>query len=369
LTVKKRGKVWYYDFGNHKYRGAIPEARTKYEAEQAEIKLKRDVFEGKYGKQFGTMSFADFVGNPDAENDDFGEGTFLEWAKHNKRSWKHDRFRVRVLREAFKGKTLGEITPQVIERFKNQRLNTFTVRNKLRSKTSVNRELEQLSKIFTIAIRLGLAETNPCSRVSKFKLQNQRHRYLLPDEEPRLLAQCAGSRKHLATMIPFAIGTGARKSEQLSLKVRQCDFFRNLIVFDKTKSGRPRIVEMNSEVREILVSLCKGKGPDDFVWTNPATDGPYKDIKHAFTGACSDAKIQGLVWHDLRATYGTRLGEAGFNAYDIAKLMGHANISTSQRYVRNMPTGAGEAVMLKNVRRHNSVTNEDSGALALVVSN
>ena len=29
---------------------------------------------------------------------------------------------------------------------------------------------------------------------------------------------------------------------------------------------------------------------------------------------------------DLRATYGTRLGEAGFNAYDIAKLMGHANI-------------------------------------------
>ena len=111
MTVKKRGKVWYYDFGNHKYRGAIPEARTKHEAEQAEIKLKRDVFEGKYGKQFGTMSFADFVGNPDAENDEFGEGTFLEWAKFNKRSWKHDRFRVRVLRDAFKGKTLGESLP------------------------------------------------------------------------------------------------------------------------------------------------------------------------------------------------------------------------------------------------------------------
>ena len=75
-----------------------------------------------------------------------------------------------------------------------------------------------------------------------------------------------------------------------------------------------------------------------------------------------DAKIEGLVWHDLRATYGTRLGEAGFNAYDIAKLMGHANISTSQRYVRNMPVGAGEAVMLKNQRRHNTVTNEDSGS-------
>jgi integrase len=88
---------------------------------------------------------------------------------------------------------------------------------------------------------------------------------------------------------------------------------------------------MNSEVREILLTLCKGKGPDDYVWINPSTKGPYSDIKHAFTSACVDSKIHGLVWHDLRATYGTRLGEAGFNAYDIAKLMGHANISTSQR--------------------------------------
>jgi len=169
-------------------------------------------------------------------------------------------------------------------------------------------------------------------------------------------------------MIQFAIGTGARKSEQLSLKVRQCDFFRDLILFDKTKSGRPRIVEMNSEVREIILPLCKRKEPDDYVWINAKTGQPYTDIKHSFVGACFDAKIEGLVWHDLRATYGTRLGEAGFNAYDIAKLMGHANISTSQRYVRNLPVGSGEAVLLKNQRGHNTVTSEVSGTRALVVS-
>lgn len=110
MTVKKRGKVWWYDFANHKYRGRIPEARTKHEAEQAEIKLKRDVFEGKYGKQFGTMLFADFVGDPDVDNNQFAEGTFLEWAKNNKRSWKHDRFRARVLLATFRCKTLGDST-------------------------------------------------------------------------------------------------------------------------------------------------------------------------------------------------------------------------------------------------------------------
>ncbi len=35
-----------------------------------------DVFEGKYGKQFGTMLFAKFVGYPRAADDEFGEGTF-----------------------------------------------------------------------------------------------------------------------------------------------------------------------------------------------------------------------------------------------------------------------------------------------------
>jgi integrase len=82
-----------------------------------------------------------------------------------------------------------------------------------------------------------------------------------------------------------------------------------------------------------VIDFCRGKRPDDYVWLSPKTNKPFDDIKKAFVSACEDAVIEGLVWHDLRATYGKRLGEAGYNAYDIAKLMGHANISTSQRYV------------------------------------
>ena len=54
--------------------------------------------------------------------------------------------------------------------------------------------------------------------------------------------------------------------------------------------------------------------------------------------------------------------------HDIAKLMDHANISTSQRYVRNLRVGAGETVVLKNHRRHNTVTSEDSGTLMVAVN-
>ena len=53
-----------------------------------------------------------------------------------------------------------------------------------------------------------------------------------------------------------------------------------------------------------------------------------------FGTAMKMAGISGLVWHDLRATFGTRLGEAGFDAFTIAALMGHSQIQTTARYVR-----------------------------------
>lgn len=154
----------------------------------------------------------------------------------------------------------------------NSRAQGCTARKTKRSSASVKHEIDLLSRIFTLAVTWGLADSNPDS---------------------------------------VAIGTGARKSEQLILRVRQCDFFRNLILFDKTKSNRARFVEMNSEVKGILLPLCRGKLPDDYVWLSPKTGKPFDDIKKGFISACEDAGIEGLVWHDLRATYGTRLGEAG----------------------------------------------------------
>ena len=40
-----------------------------------------------------------------------------------------------------------------------------------------------------------------------------------------------------------------------------------------------------------------------------------------------------FVLHSLRHTFGTRLGEAGVDAFTIKELMGHTSILVSQRYV------------------------------------
>jgi len=51
-----------------------------------------------------------------------------------------------------------------------------------------------------------------------------------------------------------------------------------------------------------------------------------------------------FVIHSLRHTYGTRLGEAGADAFTIMRLMGHSSIMVSQRYVHPTPEALERAV-------------------------
>jgi len=145
-------------------------------------------------------------------------------------------------------------------------------------------------------------------------------------------------------LVPVAIGTGLRKNEQLSLQVNHIDFVRSVIMVTGTKTRKNREVPMNTEVRAILLRLCHLKRFDDFVFVSAKTGGRLTDVKKGFRGACDQAAIIGLVWHDLRATFGTRLGEAGYDAFTIAALMGHSNVRTTQRYVRATERNKREAV-------------------------
>ncbi|HVI72880.1 MAG TPA: tyrosine-type recombinase/integrase, partial [Pyrinomonadaceae bacterium] len=53
----------------------------------------------------------------------------------------------------------------------------------------------------------------------------------------------------------------------------------------------------------------------------------HREVKKGFKTALRIAGIEGLRWHDLRATFGTRLGEAGYDAFTIAQLMGRLGYS------------------------------------------
>ena len=161
-----------------------------------------------------------------------------------------------------------------------------------------------------------------------------------------------------------------RLGEQLRLTWDRVDFSRRVLVVTKTKSGKDREIPMNPEVLKTLFALRSRSKGQEYVFTNEQTGTRIKWVKTAFNTALKIAGIKGLVWHDLRATFGTRLGEAGYDAFTIAALMGHSQIQTTVRYVRateRNKRAAVEAVMLNSEGGHKlDTTQKRPGPLAAV---
>src|ERR1044072_3885636 len=343
MTIRKRGALYYCDFmiRRQRYRGALPEARTKSEAQQAEAKIKNKVYERKYGKVSAGMPFTEFV-----------HSTYLPWSNANKRSSSDDEFHAKVFCHHFGNKSLSEIDHQMIEEFKIKRMQSITRYGRTRKPASVNRELAILSGIFRMAVDYDEIPQNPCRKVQLLPENNQRTRHLSFDEEHRLFAEMTD--EYLQPLVTVAVYAGPRRGELLKLRWANVDFDLNTITFKETKTNKARSVPMEPIVRTALMELRETACEAEYVFGNPDTGTRYTDVKKSFSAACRNAGITDFRFHDLRHTFGTRLADAGVDVVKIKELMGHASIVTTMRYIHATDQGKrGAIVVLSEYReRH-----------------
>jgi len=344
MSVYKRGKRWYYyiKINGARQRGAIPEARTKYQAEQAEIRIRNEIFEGRFGVRETNKTLREFV-----------DETFLPWSKENKRSWRNDVSRINPIQAFFGRRKLKDISPFLVEKYKSERGKSVTVRGNVRAKATVNRELQLLSRIFTLAMRNKEVRSNPCAEVEQFKGEVRRNRYLLPGEEERLMAELSGRRSHLQIIVSIALNTGMRRGEILRLRKQDVDFHRGLIHVTQTKTDEDRDVPMNDMLMNELMAHCANL-PTDYLFVWPRTGKPIDEIKTSFTRACEKAGIEDLRFHDLRHTAATRMAEAGVDPFTIAEILGHKNITTTARYSHATANAKRRAVAVLEAARQES---------------
>lgn len=240
-----------------------------------------------------------------------------------------------------------------------------------RKPSTINRELQIVSRIFSLAIKYRVTDKNPCNDVALLPENNKRVRYLWDEEEPLLFALLTGPRAHLRDLVTVAIGTGMRRGDQLNLRWEKVDFQRNIIYVPNSKAGNDYSVPMNEDVRNTLLR-CRSER-SEYVFANPKTGKPYADPKKAFGTACRLAGIRDLHWHDLRHTFGTRLAEAGFSEATIAELMGHSDPQTTRRYTHatdRAKRAAVEAVRLLGEKVcHKFATKQERPPKATAVSN
>lgn len=197
-----------------------------------------------------------------------------------------------------------------------------------------------------LAVDSGDAVDNPCRKVSILKGEQHRTRYLLPDEEDRLMTVLEDGRSPLRFMVVLAINTGLRVSEILKLQIEHVDFHRDVLYIKATKTDEDREVPLNDITRRLLTDLVtraqdRGNG---YIFTNPRTGAQYVTIKTAWGNACRRAGIKDLRFHDLRHTFGTRAADAGVPLNAIRDVMGHHSTTMTERYAHATDEGKRKAV-------------------------
>ena len=316
----KDGKRYFYDFWhkNSRYRRITSLTKTDtYQAGQARLK---DLEKDRLG-----------ISDPGPAKpilfEEFADQFLKDYSEVNKRpaSARSDKNSLNHLKPFFKNRYLGDIGPELVEKYKAERIREV-------SPASVNRELACLKTIFNKAQEWGGVPINPIAgkRVRKFTENNRMQRVLTQEETAGLMANAGG---YLKPFLIIALNTGMRRNEILTLKWKDVDFLHAELTIraEISKSKKPRTIPMNGPVADAIREMPRGNR-SGLVFFNPETGTNVKDIKTAFRTACRTAEISGVRIHDLRHTAATRMIEAGVDIVTVKEILGHSSVEITMRY-------------------------------------
>jgi integrase len=232
-----------------------------------------------------------------------------------------------------------------------------TPRNELRSGSTVNRYMALLSGVCKRAIKEEFMSANPCSQIDE-EPENSRARYLTLEEQTRLFAVLKDDLAFLEAPITVSLGTGMRKViELLKLKIGHLNFSSrpvfhpirggsaeippNWLIVVQGKGKKYRLIPMNSQIRDTLSHLCRNRASDEFVFDKDVNEVNDYALRWGFEEVCTRAQIAfgetvpgGIIWHDLRRTFATRLRANGVHEYDISDLLGPSRPGVTTVYAR-----------------------------------
>jgi integrase len=247
-----------------------------------------------------------------------------------KRSYVRDCYSVKNLLPFFGDRLLKDITPALVEAYRQRRLGQPSGRAPYgpTKPASVNRELAVFKTIFNKAIKNGKAERNPAQGVKLLKENNERDRILSPEEYIRLLAHCPA---HIKPVVKVAYYTGMRQGEILNLTWGQVDVREGFIKLEAwdTKTSAPRLVPLTRELVEMFKAMTRGL-PAVKVFTYAGRQ--IGAIKRGFTTACKGAGIVDFTFHDLRHTAINNWRLQGHDYFRIMAATGHKTMTVFKRY-------------------------------------
>jgi len=208
-------------------------------------------------------------------------------------------------------------------------------------RSTINRHLATLRRALRLAAKWRIVDRVPS--IELLSGENQREFVLARELESDYFDVCP---EFLRNWAQFALETGMRRKELRSLKWADVHVDpvgkarRGYIHVRGTKSkNSKRNLSLTAPqmvlLRQRQISQCDHVFVMDGDHSKPAS---ISAVNHRHERV---REVLGLpaefLLHSLRHTFGTRLGEAGADAFTIMRIMGHSSITVSQRYVHPTP--------------------------------
>lgn len=216
-----------------------------------------------------------------------------------------------------------------------------------KKKSSIHRKVASLRTFFRFLCREGVMEMNPAKLVATPRVERTLPNHLSIEQMVRFIETpdtetLLGKRDR--SMLELLYASGLRVSELVGLNITDVDF-TNLTVRVKGKGRKERIVPFGQHalralqdylaVRgELLIEADEDKRDPAALFfnyqgtrINPRSVGRMVD---KYVKMCAD--VHHISPHSLRHSFATHLLDAGADLRAIQEMLGHARLSTTQKY-------------------------------------
>jgi integrase/recombinase XerC len=211
--------------------------------------------------------------------------------------------------------------------------------HKSHKKSSIGRKLAAIRAFFKYLLRLGKVVKNPAELVSTPKKEKRVPFHLTIDEVIALVETPKGTELlplRDRVILETLYSCGIRVSELTALDLTDLDLEEGLVRV-MGKGHKERIVPIGSYARKAISGYLAARG-------NPPANAPLLlnvrggRLTSRSVGRIVDkhilklATVKKISPHTLRHTFATHLLESGADLRAIQELLGHASLSTTQKY-------------------------------------
>jgi integrase len=259
---------------------------------------------------------------------EFARNTYLPFAKNVKRSWRTDDtvLRIHILRK-LGTLPLDQISTQAIADLLSH------MKDSGYASGTTNRVLILLRFVFNLANKWNIpgAGNNPTSGLKTAPDVN-RERFLTTEEAQRLLSALDTDENQIAAnTIKLLLLTGARRNEITHAQWDNVNWERRTLLVPCSKSGRPRLIQLNSAAIDLLRSVL-GQRTNEFIFPSPVTGRPSPSLHFPWSRIRKKSGLMNFRLHDLRHSFASFLVNNGVSLYVVQGLLGHTQARTTQRY-------------------------------------